>query len=212
MRLPCRVLWERKTSPEPYSLLYPLSQGSQLVKIFGENTCISPVGVIWPMWCSCVASVPFQWKLGTECWATQWVQHSGISAMPHQPSGWRSDHPDKGEMLSFWGIVCNATENKQPNHSFLFPRQATRLADLKIFFFPCVPSLLSSGFSERWRREGWSTAAWLRIPTPLLTIWRHYITHCEARLPLKQKHELCLCWRAAEGLLGPRGQTTPLSP
>lgn len=27
--------------------------------------------------------------------------HSGISAVPHQPSGRRSDHPDKGEMLSF---------------------------------------------------------------------------------------------------------------
>lgn len=44
------------------------------LKIFGENTCISPVGVVWPMWCSCVASVPFQWELGTACWATQWVQ------------------------------------------------------------------------------------------------------------------------------------------
>lgn len=62
-----------------------LSQGGQLVKIFGENTCISPVGVIWPMWCSCVASVPFQWELGTECWATQWVQGLLGNVLESQP-------------------------------------------------------------------------------------------------------------------------------
>ena len=59
---------------------------THVVQLCGQ--CALPMGAGDRMLSDAVGARPL-WK------------RSGISAMPHHPSGWRSDHPDKGEMLSF---------------------------------------------------------------------------------------------------------------